>query len=528
MRRFRSTYGLDEDHPSDVDSDEEEGVDNDARRLDKDNEKEKTFDPQRTSSPSLRKDRNEEVEARSLNNENSMVNVATGNNLCLRLSDDEDEPELEINDSGINPVKRKRKLFSTNCSYLEEDRLSKSEDPDEFDITPVRKKKIAKKSLEEIEEEEEDEQIILSVEEPQNQERAIEVGSLGENEGISSGCPPISIDDPNLADGEFNSSSANKANVESSDDIFQLDKSPLPAAARQSLRSKDLPEQAKQDPTATESPNPKVPDKAIKESRQSSKQISVTPNKALPSKTKKLLLKTPPSVCCKKVNTVDLDAMENLQSPKIRGRRKSSSTVEPEIIDADESIEKENCDKEFWYKSKFRQQFRRGEDESIVRYFLENGGYSIKGGNTVWKKMEEAWVCPGRTWGSLKERWDKHIELNLKSFGTSKKQLREKDVQKAASGRGARINGNYYSKAEDVKIVNFIAENKRFQDTKGNELWKVMEERSVLEGRSWQSMKERFRKVIITKITQYGFERNIVNQFSSALQKKPTKEKRIH
>ena len=173
-------------------------MDNDARRLDKDNEKEKTFDPQRTSSPSLRRDRNEEVEARSLNNENSMVNVATGNNLCLRLIDDEDEPELEINDSGINPVKRKRKLFSTNCSYLEEDRLSKSEDPDEFDITPVRKKKIAKKSLEEIEEEEEDEQIILSVEEPQNQERAIEVGSLGENEGISSGCPPISIDDPLL------------------------------------------------------------------------------------------------------------------------------------------------------------------------------------------------------------------------------------------------------------------------------------------------------------------------------------------
>ena len=253
----------------------------------------------------------------------------------------------------------------------------------------------------------------------------------------------------------------------------------------------------------------------------------VTPHKSLASKTKKLLLKTPPSVCCKKVNTVDFDAMENLQPRKIGGRRKSSTTNEPENVD-ENSTEKENLDKDFWYKSKFRQQFSRGEDEAMVTYFLEKGGYSSKGGNTVWKNMEEAWICPGRTWGSLKERFEKHIDLNLKKFGTSKKQLREKDVQKpVASGRGARLNGNYYSKAEDVKIVQFIADNKRFQDTKGNELWKVMEERNVLEGRTWQSMKERFRKVIINKINQYGFEKNVVNQFSAA-QRKPTKEKRIN
>ena len=43
-----------------------------------------------------------------------------------------------------------------------------------------------------------------------------------------------------------------------------------------------------------------------------------------------------------------------------------------------------------------------------------------------------------------------------------------------------------YSKVEDVKILDFIIRNKRFQDTRGNELWKIMEARNLLENRSWQ------------------------------------------
>ena len=77
-----------------------------------------------------------------------------------------------------------------------------------------------------------------------------------------------------------------------------------------------------------------------------------------------------------------------------------------------------------------------------------------------------------------------------------------------------------------LKIIKFIIEKKRFDDVKGNELWQVMEDRKVVEGRSWQSMKERFRKVIRGKIKSYGLENNIIKAFGEQISKK--KEKRMN
>ena len=75
-----------------------------------------------------------------------------------------------------------------------------------------------------------------------------------------------------------------------------------------------------------------------------------------------------------------------------------------------------------------------------------------------------------------------------------------------------------------MKIINFIVDKKRFEDIKGNELWKIMEERKVLEGRSWQSMKERFIKGIREKINTYGLSEEIVKGLRG--QRKKKKEKR--
>ena len=72
-----------------------------------------------------------------------------------------------------------------------------------------------------------------------------------------------------------------------------------------------------------------------------------------------------------------------------------------------------NSDREFWYNSRYRQPYSKGEEEAVVNYFLKNGGYTLKGGNTVWQQMEENWICPGRTWQSLRERFGKSIEKNL-------------------------------------------------------------------------------------------------------------------
>ena len=74
------------------------------------------------------------------------------------------------------------------------------------------------------------------------------------------------------------------------------------------------------------------------------------------------------------------------------------------------SAKKKKDEREFWYASRHRQPYSRGEEEAVVNYFLRNGGYSVRGGNSVWQKMEEDWICPGRTWQSLKERFDKNIE----------------------------------------------------------------------------------------------------------------------
>ena len=140
--------------------------------------------------------------------------------------------------------------------------------------------------------------------------------------------------------------------------------------------------------------------------------------------------------------------------------------------------------------------------------------------------MEEQSICPGRTWPSLRERFEKQIEPHLRQFGTSKAEMLKSDHNhNIGKQKGARSNCNYYTKEEDLKIINFIAQNRRFLDVGGNELWKIMEERSVLEGRSWQSMKERFRRVILLKIHQYKVDRNIVEQFSRGNVGK--KEKRI-
>ena len=77
-----------------------------------------------------------------------------------------------------------------------------------------------------------------------------------------------------------------------------------------------------------------------------------------------------------------------------------------------------------------------------------------------------------------------------------------------------------YSKEEDVKILNFIIKNKR-----GNELWKVIEARHLLEDRSWQSMKERFRKIILPKISQYDLDPAIASKFNKVEKKEKHKRR---
>ena len=60
-----------------------------------------------------------------------------------------------------------------------------------------------------------------------------------------------------------------------------------------------------------------------------------------------------------------------------------------------------------------------------------------------------------------------------------------------------------YDYDEDHNILKFIFNSGRFSETKGNLLWKDMQKSKVNFPRPWQSMKERFRKHIATKLSLY-------------------------
>jgi len=180
------------------------------------------------------------------------------------------------------------------------------------------------------------------------------------------------------------------------------------------------------------------------------------------------------------------------------------------------------------YNDRFRLPYSRREEESIVQYFLCEGGYKYRKGNRVWQMMEEAGVCHGRTWQSMKQRWEKFLCRSLDKFGVTPKDLEMKDAQDGSetdegstegspansSVRGFRSNANYYTTVEDLKILEFMVTNRRF-DVGGRAMWETMESRAVLPGRSWHSIKERFRKVIIKNIRSYGLSEETIEMFST-------------
>lgn len=54
-----------------------------------------------------------------------------------------------------------------------------------------------------------------------------------------------------------------------------------------------------------------------------------------------------------------------------------------------------------------------------------------------------------------------------------------------------------YCQTEEKKIVDYIIEHDAFHRIKGDKLWKEMEASEIILKRSWQSLKEHFRKHII-------------------------------
>ena len=582
VRRFRDTFGLDQEHESDINSEEEEGEDNERQKSPKASNSniqksivKNTFQPRRTSSPMLIPDKSStgpnsagavdinevdidhdegDQQQSSEVNENAVVDPVPKNG-----QENANQGEEEETDE-TRPAKRKRKLFSINCSYLDDNDLENQQ----INVTPVKNQK----TLCAINEEDEDE--VLTVYSltsiiPSSTSSAMESetcrdksptscefqtsGASRSNDELPSEINEQTLSIQNLEPKQDNvqaMDTEHEGEVDTLEEIFGPDVSPLPIPPARRKSKKDQLDKLNENTNSPAKTNPNtnqvlnsteaqrtgpvsapVTPKLLSRQTYGGSSRSLSPKKR-DGRTSSILLNTPASVCCRKVNTVDVEAIEHLGTPaKVRGaRRKSSITNEAEASTSGRNQEKENFDQAHWYKVKYRTPFSRGEEEAIVKYFLDHGGFSIRGGNTVWKKMEDERVCPGRTWHSLRERFEKHIEPNLRHFGSSKNDMlkadRDHNISKQTAGRR---NCNYYSTEEDLKIISFIVENRRYLDVGGNELWKIMEERTIVEGRSWQSMKERYRKVISPKINQYKLEKAIVANFVKGNPSK--KERRI-
>ncbi|GAB6021545.1 Telomeric repeat-binding factor 2-interacting protein 1 [Chamberlinius hualienensis] len=70
-----------------------------------------------------------------------------------------------------------------------------------------------------------------------------------------------------------------------------------------------------------------------------------------------------------------------------------------------------------------------------------------------------------------------------------------------------------YSYNEQMTMLKYICKNKLQSEIGGNQIWKRMEEKNLLRERSWQSMKEHFRKKVLPQLHSYKISDNDKDQF---------------
>ena len=70
-----------------------------------------------------------------------------------------------------------------------------------------------------------------------------------------------------------------------------------------------------------------------------------------------------------------------------------------------------------------------------------------------------------------------------------------------------------YTNSEEMEIVQWIIHNQRFSEISGLAMWKDLEKDGILPNRSYQSMKERFKKHVLPKIREFDISQEDTNSF---------------
>ena len=183
------------------------------------------------------------------------------------------------------------------------------------------------------------------------------------------------------------------------------------------------------------------------------------------------------------------------------------------------------------------------EERSMVKYFLNHTGkYAQRRGNLIWKEMEAARICPGRSWASLKQRFSSFVQNNLEAFGVfegtfmgvaelqltkdtspASETATDRTEEDAINREGNQSESKFrkpYSAEEEREVVDYLLTKGGLSRVGGNQLWKEMEEEEVCSGRSWQSLKARFAKAIIGRLQDFGTSREALETADSKLHSK--------
>jgi len=187
------------------------------------------------------------------------------------------------------------------------------------------------------------------------------------------------------------------------------------------------------------------------------------------------------------------------------------------------------------FGASFRLAFSANEEKAIVKFFLEKGGFHLRKGNKIWKSMEAHNICPHRTWQSIKARWDKYLSKSLAKYKVTNDDLVAADrriygdgdpsITSDSTDRRSEVSAQSggqrrpYTKEEDITIIRHLLQNRRHEEVKGKNVWESMENSSIVPGRSWQSLKERYLKVIrknlVEKPNKYGVKSQIADKLVS-------------
>lgn len=154
---------------------------------------------------------------------------------------------------------------------------------------------------------------------------------------------------------------------------------------------------------------------------------------------------------------------------------------------------------------KGRINYTHDEDMGILQYILKTRKFESFKGTTMWRKMQKANVMSNtRTWQSLRERFLKKILPDLDRYELRREEKRYlQNVVDSSKNSASVRNARLYTKDEDVKILKYIIKQQVIDKTKGNVVWKQMEQIKVT-ARSWQGMKDRFRKNIVYNLGDFS------------------------